>query len=977
MNLNLAEKYVSIYTLKVNFGLYVSDQTEIYKIFYFISYLLLMKNRHLLLFLLLWLIPFFGSAQNASKVEPYKLVYKLKPAAAAMAKGMAKNPVQQVLQKIAAKPAQQKFPRSGPDTHARSLHPNAVDISLIYELEYLPGQSFAQIKKQLLATGQIEYVEPLYRYEPLLAPNDPLADSTTGGQEYLKIIKAYAAWNISQGDTNVVIGILDTGVRLTHEDLKDNLKYNYADPLDGLDNDGDGYPDNYHGWDLADDDNDPTANANGHGTSVTGVAAATPNNGKGMVGIGFNCKFLPIKVFASTDQGAFRGYEGIVYAAEHGCQIINLSWGGVGFPSAFEQDIINYATINRNVVIVAAAGNTNLDLDFYPASYSNVLSVGSVTRNDIKSPNHTFSYAIKIAAQGSDVQITGNSNNSHYSRGNGSSYAAPMVSGAAALVRSHFPELTAPQVVERLRVTADDIYGLEGNSTYTEQLGRGRLNVYRALAETAPKSVRLQTWQLANESSSTKPGETISLYGTYKNFLSPVTELTITVTSSNEYLEVVQGQFSAGSMATLAEKDNQAAPFSFRVAENTPSNSLAIVRFGFTDGTYTDYQYIKFNLNPDFVTTDVNQISMSVISRGNVAYDGQNMLVGHGIRYRDSSPLLAEGGLLVGYSPTLVSDNIRNERGQTDLDFYAVSTLERHQSSPVAEFVASNILEDSLTESKTLSVRINQRVLAWADAPNQDFVILEYLLTNRSAQTLDQTYAGMFADWDLLDAGRNVTEWNNALKLGIIRHVSDTFIWVGIQVLSAGAPGFYALENSASREESINIGDGFTTAEKYAALSGGVQREEAGDPQNGSDVSYVISTKVKALAPSEQDNVTFAFVAGLTRAELYQNATAAAAKYQMLIAQEILPSAPEDFAHAITLYPNPSQGQVSVSFPDSLQQATIFLQIIDAQGRLVQEIEHKGAVKVDLKVTHLPAGFYSVRITTSGHTIVKKLLVLR
>src|SRR5690606_32172444 len=145
-----------------------------------------------------------------------------------------------------------------------------------------------------------------------------------------------------------------------------------------------------------------------------------------IAGVVFKSKFLPVKVFSSSDQGSFRGYEGIVYAVQQGCQIINLSWGGPGFPSAFEQDIINYAAINRNVVIVAAAGNTDQELDFYPASYQNVLSVGSVTNKDVKSPGHTYSYAIKIAAQGTNLYTTGNSNNSHYGTGTGSSYASPM-----------------------------------------------------------------------------------------------------------------------------------------------------------------------------------------------------------------------------------------------------------------------------------------------------------------------------------------------------------------------------------------------------------------------------------------------------------------------------------------------------------------------------------------------------------------------
>src|SRR5690606_34590568 len=112
-------------------------------------------------------------------------------------------------------------------------------------------------------------------------------------------------------------------------------------------------------------------------------------------------------------------------------------------------------------------------------------------------------------------------------------------------------------------------------------------------------------------------------------------------------------------------------------------------------------------------------------------------------------------------------------------------------------------------------------------------------------------------DWDILAAARNVTEWNNDLKLGIIRHISDTSIWTGIQVLSDGPVGFYGLENTAALDGNINLADGFSDQDKFAALSGGVQRQKAGNPETGSDVSYVISTKIKPLAPTEQDTVAF------------------------------------------------------------------------------------------------------------------------
>jgi serine protease len=938
-----------------------------------------MKNFYLVLSLIGLLLCSLGSrtilAQSAPKTEPFTLVFKLKPTAAqALGKSAGTSLVQQVVQRVAATPAAQKFPQAAARAQGKAPGKNAVDLSLIYQLRYTPGQSFLQIKKDLLATGLVEYVEPLYVYEPLHIPNDPLADSVSGSQNYLKIINAYRAWDISKGDSNVVIGILDTGVRLTHEDLRGNLKYNYADPIDGIDNDGDGYVDNFRGWDLADGDNDPSADANGHGTTVTGFAAAQANNGVGITGIGYKCKFLPIKVFSSQANGAFRGYEAIVYAADHGVKVINLSWGAASFYSAYEQDVINYAAINKDVVIVAAAGNTNAELDFYPSSYQNVLSVGALDKNDVKGASHTYSYAIDMGALGVDAFSTNNASDSRYGSGSGSSYASPLVAGAAGLVRSRFPSLTALQVAERLRATSDEIYNIPGNAPYYEKLGKGRLNVYRALAETTTKSVRVTEVNLVN-GGGLLPGEEVQLAGSFTNYLQPLSALTVSISSGSPYIKILQEKASLGAMATLASTSNQATPFKIKIDANTPSNTTIDLRFSFSDGSYTDFQYVKLILNPSFLTTDVNDLLVSVMSTGNIGYNGLIYSQGKGVTYRGSSPLLAEGGLLIGYSPTYVSDNIRNEKGSTDNDFYSVSTLFRTVNSPYADFHASNMMEDSLTATKNKSLKIQQNIFAWKEAPNRGFVLLEYVLTNRTTAPIENAYAGLFTDWDVLAASKNVVEWDKQLKLGYIRHITDTTLWTGIQLITAGDPGFYALENSSATPGTINLSDGFSAQEKYLAMSGGVQREKAGFDA-GKDVSMLLSSPIKKLPPNEHDTVTFAIVAGTTRSEITQSAAAALRKYQQLQTTRTVTSSPGLLpANGITVYPNPSQGQVTVTLPMAMQQTAVTVQLVNSQGEVSPLGVFQRADKVSFDFSHLASGIYYLRFTSAAGTVTKKLML--
>ncbi|RNI29250.1 S8/S53 family peptidase [Rufibacter latericius] len=915
-------------------------------------------------------------AQNLPKTEPFTVIYKLKPAASShLNRAAAPSAVQQVVQRVAAGRTEQKFPRAA-NSVSRTSKKNAVDLSLIYQMRYNSDQTFVQVKKQLLETGLVEYVEPLYQYEPLHVPNDPKADSVSGSQKYLKKIGAFQAWDVTKGDTTVVIGILDTGVRLTHEDLKNKINYNYADPIDGIDNDGDGFKDNFRGWDMADGDNDPTADANGHGTFVTGIAAAQANNGVGMAGVGYNAKFLPIKVFASTPTGSFKGYEALVYAADQGCKVINLSWGGASFASAFEQDVINYAVLDKDVVIVAAAGNTNAELDFYPASYQNVISVAALDQNDIKGGSHTYSYNIDLGALGIGVFSTGNANDTNYGNGTGSSYASPMVAGAAALLRSHFPDLSALQIGERLRVTADDIYSLAGNASFKEKLGTGRLNVYKALTAETPFSVRLTSWDLLS-SSELGPGGEVSLVGKFVNYLSPISGLTVSLTSSSPYLQVLQGDFSAGSLGTMENTQNTETPFKLKVALNTPANTPVTLRIGFTNGaSYTDYQYITLVLNQNFLTTDVNNLAVSVMSTGNIGYNGLNYSQGKGVVYRGSASLLAEGGLLIGYSPTLVSDNIRNEKGSTDRDFYAVTNLQRKRNAPYAEFYGSNVMQDSLTTTKNKSLNIQQNVFAWSTSPNRDFVVLQYILTNRTQDTIANAHAGMFADWDIISAARNVAEWDNSSHMGIIRHKSDTSLWAGIQLLTKGAPSFYALDNTTGTGP-INMSDGFSTKEKYQALSGGIQRDSAGFT-DGKDVYYIISSAIRTLAPGQTDTVAFAIVVGQSRAEMKKSASAALLKYNQIQGGGTVTAIPSPVdVKAVALYPNPSRGRVTVTLPPALQQTTVIVQLVDSKGQVQPQGSFQRKDKIYFDFSNLTSGMYYLRLVSNAGTVTQKLMIAK
>ncbi|MDO7846372.1 S8 family peptidase [Hymenobacter sp. M29] len=919
-----------------------------------------------------------GTAAATPPTIPGRLVLKLRP-------GKAPAALDAVLRSLGAGALQQKFPRALPPSPER---PGSVELRGIYQVQLPATVTLEWARAALLGTGAVEYVEPLYIREPLYQPNDPLADSTltdiTTSQFYLKQIKAYRAWDITRGDSSLVIGITDGGPRLTHEDLRQQVKHNYADPINGLDDDNDGYIDNFTGWDLANNDNDagydPTIV---HGSLVAGVAAARADNGLGLAGLGNRCRFMPLSIYPNTPTGVFAGYEAVVYAADHGCQVINLSWGAAGGYSRFEQDAINYAALNRDAVVVAAAGNTNADLLFYPASYDHVISVSGVQSTDQKSPNGTFSHRVDMVAPGISIVTTYGVRDNDYIAVGGTSFAAPLVSAAAALVRRVFPQYNSDQVAAQLRQTTDNIDNLPANAQWVGRLGTGRLNVLKALSRTNLQEARVVTSTFAPQRVAYTPGDTIRLTTDVQNLLQPVAGLTVTLTSLSPYVTVRQGSFAVGSLATLGRARNAAAPFRLAVAASgIPLNTTATLRYRLTaTGGFQYDQYVDLQLNPDYVVLDANDLALTLTSRGNLAYDDLTGRVGAGLTYRGSSNILSEGGLLLATSPTRVSDRLRTSGGQSRQSFFSLAQATRQQPGPRATQEARVVFQDTVPvagrPARSVGVRVRQRAYAWATAGRRDFVLLEYSLRNLTADTLKPLYAGIFADWDLPNsdgAARNVATWDSTRALGYVYAVGQTApqplpsAYTGIRLLRGGTPAVYSINNGAPAGAPVRLADGFSPAEKFLTLSSGTARVQrtAGLP-NGADVSQVVGTRVARLAPGDSTTVTFAVLVAPTLAQLQTSADAAAAAYAVL-----LPARAGAAVAGFNVFPNPAAGHLRVELPAKFGPCSLWL--TNALGQAVLKQTTAGAA-ADFDLTGLAPGLYVLRAQGADEALVRNVVV--
>lgn len=350
----------------------------------------------------------------------------------------------------------------------------ANELHLIYEVEVDLGVAIRELVNELMQQSWVVYAQP--HYLPRLAgvPNDP---SLTRLLPYFTNMQLYEGWDIWKGDTTTMIGLLDTGTDPSHPDLIQNIAYNYSDPVNGIDDDNDGYIDNFIGWDLGENDNDVSCVKSGHGAHLSGVMAATVNNGIGVAGTAYHCRFLPVKIDEDTNGTLIAAYEGIKYAADRGCKIINCSWGGYVI-GPFEREVIDYAVNEKQCLVIASAGNDDRDDLFYPAALDGVLAVTAVDESDRKVFNANFHENIDLSAPGQLYYSTWKSG--FYETNTGTSVSAAVVSGIAGIVCSYYPKKTPQEIIGLLKSTADFIYN--DNPEYIYHLGSGRVNLYRALS---------------------------------------------------------------------------------------------------------------------------------------------------------------------------------------------------------------------------------------------------------------------------------------------------------------------------------------------------------------------------------------------------------------------------------------------------------------------------------------------------------------
>ena len=359
-----------------------------------------------------------------------------------------------------------------------------------------PGHAVEALIRRYQQSGLVEYAEPDAKLHALLEPNDfRFTDGSLWNfYNFGQLdgvpdadVDATEAWDIRHDASDVIVAVIDTGIRTTHEDLRPNLWNNPGEiPGNGNDDDDNGFVDDVHGINTLDDSGSPEDDY-GHGTHVSGILGAVGNNFVGVVGVCWRVQIMSCKFLDAQGDGMISdAVLCIDYARQNGARVMNASFGSAEMNSQALYDAIASAR-DADIIFVAAAGNSQNNNDItplYPASYEldNIVAVAATSRDDSLASWSSYGpTTVDLGAPGDPVFSCWNTADDDYQYFVGTSMAAPHVSGAAALLRAQFPTETYRQIIERLLGSTDPLPALAGKC-----VTGGRLNVFRAFGLPPP-----------------------------------------------------------------------------------------------------------------------------------------------------------------------------------------------------------------------------------------------------------------------------------------------------------------------------------------------------------------------------------------------------------------------------------------------------------------------------------------------------------
>ena len=809
----------------------------------------------------------------------------------------------------------------------------------------------------------VEIIEPWYVNQSSAGPNDPGASEQT----FLRTIRLPEAWDAFSGSDTIIIGISDDGVMQTHEDLTSNIAVNSGEiPNNGVDDDANGYVDDHRGynftWQLESDvPGSTTSNSSfGHGTRVAGLAAAATNNGIGVVGAGLRSRFFPLKTALKDGGGIVFGYQSLIYAAQRGFDVVNCSWGLIKPESAIDQSVIDYC-LARGTLVVASAGNHGDDAAGsafrdrnFPASYDGVLGVGETTPDDFVVSSSGLGRNSRVMAPGNGAYTT-ESGGSYTANGIiGTSFAAPIVAGVAAVVRARWPQLTPRQVAAHIYRTADDI---TSKNNAIEAFLAPRVNMLRAVT-TEPlshSSMRLSSVRQRVSSGSPfnrfRTGDTLLLEFGITNDLAPGSaEVEPRIVDANGWkLRILRERDALGTVASGSTAWTQSFPCVVETIGTRPC--LIRVDVAGENTIERDWYYLEPPAGIAQFANDSLLYSMS--DDGMVGYSStQPERQGDGFGMKPSFQLLSPSGFFMIEGAEKSVTAFKNDPPYVS-DFTATKPFD------VLPDAARCRMHD---EAATGAIGVTVEQTCTFPRPDLAATIWSVAVSPRTA-ALTEPAAGYLMDWDIGTRGRSnrITTDPEALPpaLRTPHRVAHTVTRNGYPVAVCVAaisddPTDLAQSAGFYYATFIDDADGFSHADRVRFLTSGTAISESDE----GDIAAVIGMRrSKPLAVGQ----TWTFRIVITVGQ--DDETARALMRQVLATVSV-----DDKVHpasTVLVVPNPVHSLATLHGMQSARRYSI----IDHLGRIRHQDVHDGSPETTFDASMLEQGAYMVVVESADHSI--------
>lgn len=825
----------------------------------------------------------------------------------------------------------------------------AESVRKIYIVKYSSPVDPLYASAKLRNDPDIEFIEPLYIKHVVDYPNDTLVKD----QYYLYTANIFNAWDIvlqyTTDTTTVLAGVIDTGVDYDHPDLANNIWTNPGETgtdstghdksTNGIDDDNNGFIDDWHGWDFVGEsyhpdstgDNNPRF-GNPHGTMVAGIIGAERNNIAGIAGVGIHTKILPIKIGTDSqfDGNTYNSYQGLIYAAAMGCDVINVSWGDWNYSSA-DKEFTDLA-LATGTAIIAAAGNDGKDIDFYPASFPGVMSVSATDRTDSMAHFGNYTPNVDVCSPGLGLKTIFPLDN--YTDFSGTSASTPLVTAIATLVKNRFPNLYGSGIIKRLKATAYPIFDL--NPDKKGLIGTGRVDAYKAVTDTLPKLIEAQNVVVTdgNNDGFFIPGEKIKISFTLKNTYAKIDSVTVSYQQSN-----LSGLINSNEPVYVGKLDSGAAfgvenQFEFTLPDEIDFNYQGVIVFKVSAQDSSEWYFsTRFLTNPSYVTINSNRIATTVTSQGNFSFnDFPSNKQGIGYTVDGSVNLTFECGLIIAASESKVSSVVRGSKSLgNDKEFIILDNVKKSTPGTIAATEATTSFTD-INDTARVGVKVIQHVYQFDEKYRSNFIITVYDIINESGVYYDSLYAGLYTDWDISDQGKfDIAAWDSTFGFGYAMSTTPGKKMGGIKLLSDIPVNFFAIDNNGNTDDNPGVYDGFPNNEKWKLISGGIKRSHS----DTTDVSMLISAGPIAMRNGDTARVVFALLAGDSLDDL----RAASAHAEAIPATEINFNPPYYvFPHdnsIATVFPNPTDGKITVELK-SAGEEPLTLSLYDITGKLLE-----------------------------------------